>query len=147
MYTFYAFSLGTVLSNPQLKYENKNLYFNVITMILMEKKGPLDAIKASSALVKKTWGEQVAGNIGVGMFFTLAVMPIFVILSFAAFTQNSVVILIMISAMVLYVTFIALFQSTLTAIYQVALYLYAREDYVPDGFSRSLLHDSVKLKK
>lgn len=119
----------------------------VIPILVMEKKGPLDAIKASSALVKKTWGEQVAGNIGFGMFFTLILLPIFVMIPILAMTQNTVVILIMVSALVLYVALVALVQSTLTAIYQAALYLYAREDYVPEGFSRALLHDSVKVKE
>lgn len=42
----------------------------IIPVIVMEKVGPLDALKESGRLVKKTWGEQVSGNIVFGFFFS-----------------------------------------------------------------------------
>jgi len=118
----------------------------VIPIIVMEKKGPIDAIKESGRLVKKTWGEQVAGNIGIGFFFFLILLPVVLLIPMLALIQSHAVVLIIITILVVYITLIALVQSTLSTIFQAALYLYAKEDYIPEGFSRSLLRDSVSNK-
>lgn len=118
----------------------------VIPIIVMEKKGPIDALKESGRLVKKTWGEQVAGNIGIGFFFFLILLPVVFLIPMLALIQSHAVVLIGITILVVYITLIALVQSTLSSIFQAALYLYAKEDYIPEGFSRSLLRDSVSNK-
>ncbi len=43
----------------------------VVPVLVVEKVGPIDAIKKSAALLKKTWGEQVAGGAGMGLIFFL----------------------------------------------------------------------------
>ncbi len=40
--------------------------FLVVPVLVNEDVGPIDAVKRSSALLKKTWGEQVVGNFGIG---------------------------------------------------------------------------------
>ena len=115
----------------------------VIPIIVMEKLGPIDALKESSKLVKKTWGEQVVGNIGFAIFFILILLPMFFIIPMLTLSDNVVWYLIGITVMVIYVTLVSLIHSTLLAIFQSALYLYAREDFVPDGYDRSVLRESV----
>jgi len=115
----------------------------VIPVIVMDRVGPLDALKESGRLVKKTWGEQVAGNIGFGFFFFLILLPVFFIMPMFVVFESQLAIIIGITVMVIYITLISLVQSTLTAIFQAALYLYAKEDFVPEGYSRSLLRDSL----
>ena len=48
-------------------------------MLVVEKVGPMDAVKRSAALLKDTWGEQIAGNLGVGLFFGLITFLIFLV--------------------------------------------------------------------
>lgn len=115
----------------------------VIPIIVMERLGPIDALKESSKLVKKTWGEQVVGNIGFAVFFILILLPMFVIIPMLVLSDNVVWYLIGITVMVIYITLVSLVHSTLLAIFQSALYLYAREDVVPDGYDRSVLRESV----
>jgi hypothetical protein len=115
----------------------------VIPVIVMERVGPLDALKESGRLVKKTWGEQVAGNIGFGFFFFLILLPLFIIIPMFVVVESQVALIIGIAVIVIYIALVSLVQSTLTAIYQAALYLYAKEDFVPEGYSRSLLRDSL----
>jgi hypothetical protein len=115
----------------------------VIPVIVMDRVGPLDALKESGRLVKKTWGEQVSGNIGFGFFFFLILLPVFFIMPMFVVFESQLAIIIGITVMVIYITLISLVQSTLTAIFQAALYLYAKEDFVPEGYSRSLLRDSL----
>lgn len=120
-------------------------YF-VIPIMIMEKKGPIEALKESGLLVKKTWGEQVAGNLGMGFVFTLILLPAFIILPIIFMAQNEAFAVIGISAFVIYLVLVILLQSTLSVIYQAALYLYAREGYVPEGYSRGLLQESITTK-
>jgi len=115
----------------------------VIPIMVMEKMGPLDALKESGQLVRKTWGEQVVGNIGFGVFFSLILLPMFVIIPMLVAFDNVVWYFIGISVLVIYITLVSLIHSTLLSIFQAALYLYAREDYVPDGYDRSVLRESV----
>jgi hypothetical protein len=115
----------------------------VIPVIVIEKVGPLDALKESGRLVKKTWGEQVSGNIGFGFFFFLILLPVFIIMPMFVVLQTQIALIIGITVVVIYITLVSLVQSTLTAIFQAALYLYAKEDYVPEGYNRSLLRESL----
>jgi len=115
----------------------------VIPIMVMEKMGPLEALKESGQLVRKTWGEQVVGNIGFGVFFSLILLPMFVIIPMLVAFDNVVWYFIGISVLVIYITLVSLIHSTLLSIFQAALYLYAREDYVPDGYDRSVLRESV----
>lgn len=115
----------------------------VIPIMVMEKMGPLDALKESGQLVRKTWGEQVVGNIGFGVFFSLILLPMFVIIPMLVAFDNVVWYFIGISVLVIYTTLVSLVHSTLLSIFQAALYLYAREDYVPEGYDRTVLRESV----
>lgn len=115
----------------------------VIPIMVMEKMGPLDALKESGRLVRKTWGEQVVGNIGFGVFFSLILLPMFVIIPMLVAFDNVVWYFIGISVLVIYITLVSLVHSTLLSIFQAALYLYAREDYVPEGYDRTVLRESV----
>ena len=46
--------------------------FLVVPVLVAEGLGPIDAVRRSSQLLKRTWGEQIAGNVGVGAVFFLA---------------------------------------------------------------------------
>jgi hypothetical protein len=115
----------------------------VVPIMVMESMGPLDAIKESGRLVRKTWGEQVVGNIGFGVFFSLILLPMFVIIPMLIAFDNVVWYFIGISVLVIYLTLVSLVHSTLLSIFQAALYLYAREDFVPEGYNRTVLRESV----
>lgn len=115
----------------------------VIPIMVMEKMGPIDALKESGRLVRKTWGEQVVGNIGFGVFFSLILLPMFVIIPMLVAYDNVIWYFMGVSVLVIYITLVSLIHSTLLSIFQAALYLYAREDFVPDGYDRSVLRESV----
>lgn len=48
--------------------------FFVVPVLVVEKVGPFEAIKRSIALLKKTWGEALAGNFGLGLFMFLLML-------------------------------------------------------------------------
>jgi hypothetical protein len=45
--------------------------FLVVPVLVTRDVGPIDAVKESMTLLKRTWGENVAGNVGIGLAFGL----------------------------------------------------------------------------
>jgi hypothetical protein len=41
-------------------------------VLAVEEIGPIEAVKRSASLLKRTWGEQIAGNLGDGVGLCLA---------------------------------------------------------------------------
>jgi hypothetical protein len=90
--------------------------------------GPIDAVKESVAIFKRTWGEQVIGNFGMSWAVTLmgiawtclGFVMIFLTSAMGPFVVGPVV-----AIMVLGYIFLALFASALNGIYTAALYRYA----------------------
>lgn len=119
--------------------------FLVIPILVIDKKGPVTALKESTALLKRTWGEQLVGNFSFGLIFFLLNIPAFLlpILGFVIGTVTAIVTCIVIA--VIYFIVLALIQSTLQAIFQAALYLYARDGQAA-GFELELLQNAVVSK-
>ncbi len=113
--------------------------FLVIPVLVVENIGPIEAIKRSTSLLKKTWGEQIIGNFSIGLVFgllTLAAVllvgvPLFVLISA---TGSVIIAVLAIGIMVLVIAAISLIGSALNGIYVAALYRYATENVVNDQY-------------
>ncbi len=90
--------------------------------------GPIDAVKERAMVFKRTWGEQVVGNFGMGWAIFL-MMFAWTILSGAMFYVSAAVIpaaiVPVIGIAVLGYVFLGLLGSALNGIYTAALYRYA----------------------
>jgi Family of unknown function (DUF6159) len=118
--------------------------FLVVPVLVIENKNPIAALQESTALLKKTWGEQVVSNFSFGGIFFLLMLPA-VLLVVAAFYLGGAMIGIPVTALaVLYWIVLALVQSALQAIFQTALYLYARDGMVPQGFDSEVLGTALR---
>jgi hypothetical protein len=51
--------------------------FLVIPVMILEERGVVDAIQESGRLLKKTWGENIVGNISLGIIFIPAIVLLF----------------------------------------------------------------------
>jgi len=90
--------------------------------------GPIDAVKESVAIFKRTWGEQVIGNFGMGWAVTLMAlswMCVGFVLTFLTSSLGAFAVIPAIGIWVLGYVFLALFASALNGIYTAALYRYA----------------------
>jgi hypothetical protein len=90
--------------------------------------GPIDAIKESAAIFKRTWGEQVAGNFGLTWAMALAFIAwtaVSFLVGWAAAAVMPVAIVPVIGITILGYVFLALLGSALGGIYTAALYRYA----------------------
>ncbi len=117
--------------------------FLVIPILVIEQKDPITALKESSAILKKTWGEQLIGNFSFGLVFFLLCVPAFIFVVLGFMTGSGSGMIAGIGLAVIYLIGLALIQSTLRAIFQAALYLYARDGRVPPGFRADLLTSAM----
>jgi hypothetical protein len=112
--------------------------FFVVPMLVVRGVGPVEAIKQSSSLFKRTWGEQVTSNFGFGIFYIVA-MLIAVIPAAIAFAISPV------AGIVIGIPLVALAFGTVQAIegiFKAALFEYAAEGRVPHGFEDADLGDA-----
>jgi hypothetical protein len=124
--------------------------FLVVPILANEDVGPLDAVKGSVELLKRSWGENLIGNGGIGVVFGL-VMLLAILLSAvlvaAAVATHSVVAIVLV-AIVVVCGFIALglIQSALQGIYAAVLYRYADSGESSVGFDSALLEQAFRSK-
>jgi hypothetical protein len=129
-----AWSLATFLAVPVLVTENL---------------GPVEAIKRSSQLLRKTWGEQVVGGLSIGLVFGL--LAIFAIILgglafiFLANTSPAAAIAIVV-LLVLILLGIGLISSTLGGIYSAAVYDYAVGGSAGEFFREDLIKNAFRAK-
>jgi hypothetical protein len=117
--------------------------FLVIPMLVVENKNPFTALKESTLLLKKTWGEQVVGNFSFGLIFFVLAIPAFLLILLAVFSGSLAVIILSVALAVIYLLILGLVQSALQSIFQAALFLYARDGQVPAGFEAELLGNAM----
>lgn len=103
--------------------------FLVVPVLVTRDLGPIDALKESARLLKKTWGEQIAGNLGIGAVVALAFVaysfigiPIIIL---AATTGSVALIITAVACVALGYGALALISAALSGIYSAALYRFA----------------------
>ncbi len=111
--------------------------------------GPIDAVKESIAIFKRTWGEQVIGNFGMGWAVALMAISWTVlgcVLIFVTASMGPVMVIPAVAIMVLGYMFLALFASALQGIYTAALYRYAITGEV-GYFDADIMGNAFRPKK
>jgi hypothetical protein len=121
-------------------------YFSLPSLVI-GKKTIKESFKESASLIRKTWGEAIIINFGMGLFFMLIFFGV------VAFCIGLVVlvphVVMFISVAILFIVFmvaLAIISSTLQAIFKLALYEYASTGKVPEGFSPELIEGAVRRK-
>ena len=124
--------------------------FLVVPILVSRDVGPIDAVKESIELLKRTWGENVAGNVGIGMAFGLITMLVVVLaigLVIAAAAVGGVKLAIVVGIVgVLAVALVAVIQAALSGIYSAAVYRYAVDGIAPAGFAGPQLQSAFLPK-
>jgi hypothetical protein len=123
----------------------------VVPVLAVENVGPIEVIKRSVALLKKTWGEEIAGQLGLGAFFGLAsflVILVGIFITGAAASLTNTVFLPVIVALlfVLVLVLLGLVSSALTGIYTAAVYKYAVEGSAGHFFDETLVKNTFSVR-
>lgn len=102
--------------------------FLVVPVLVVERIGPIAAIKRSGSLLRGTWGEQLVGNIGIGIVFTLIglVVGVLGVLLIMVLAQIAPVLAIAgIVVLVVALGLVALIGAAVSGIFTASLYRYA----------------------
>lgn len=103
--------------------------FLVVPVLVAKDAGPIDAVRQSAALMKRTWGENVVGQASMGVAFTVIYLLVVIcgaVLT-AVFSETGLSVLVI---PVLVLTFMAMLgvvltHTALTGIYAASLYRFA----------------------
>lgn len=124
--------------------------FLVVPVLVSRDIGPVDALRDSVALLKRTWGENAIGTVGIGAAFGLLTglgAVIGVGLSYVAFMTSAALGIVVAALCAIALMLLAVYQVALTGIYSAALYRYAVSHEVPAGFSGAQLAHAFKPKR
>jgi len=124
--------------------------FLVVPVLVARDVGPVEAVRESALLLKRTWGENVIGQGGIGLAFGLIQLAIMAtgiaIIVAAAMTKLLALVVIAIAALVIAVLVAMLVHAALSGIYSAALYRFATTNDGSAGFSSDTLRLAFKPK-
>jgi hypothetical protein len=115
-------------------------YF-VVPVLVVEKLGPIQAIKRSVSIMKQTWGETLVSHFGIGLIVLLLMIPAFLLFVGGVFVAQSALplgIMLLILG-VLYFLLVLAISSALSGIHLAALYQFAAFGVVPEGYDREMM--------
>ena len=124
--------------------------FLVVPVLVVEDVGPVEAIRQSASYLRRTWGEQIVGNLGMGIVFgliSLGTLAVGVVLIMAAAAAKSTFLIIFVAVCLLMAfVAIALVSSALGGIYAAAVYRYAAEGETGGFFTPAMVKGAFRAK-
>jgi hypothetical protein len=119
-------------------------YF-VIPVLVYEKLGPIEAVKQSAAMFRKTWGERLASSFSFGLLFFLLAIPAF-IAPFLAAMLGATAFLVVLALAIVYVLLLAVISAALNGVFVAALYQYAHSGDASGPFTPQMLSSAWRPK-
>ena len=124
--------------------------FLAVPVLVVEGVGPIEAVTRSTQLLKKTWGEQIIGNLGIGAIFTLAFLGVLLVfggaLALAISTNSAPLSIGVVATFVVAAVLLSLVGSALSAIYTAAVYRYATEGDPGGMFAPELVQGAFRSR-
>jgi hypothetical protein len=122
----------------------------VVPVLVYKGLGPVDAVKKSIQVIKKTWGESLIKAIGLGLIQFLIMLGIIVAAGLLTYGLSMMFemkgLLIGIGIGVLLLLLVGLVFSVASTIFNTALYVYANNGQIASGFDENLIKGSFKSK-
>jgi hypothetical protein len=112
--------------------------FLVLPIIVIEGIGVGDAVKKSGNLFKRTWGENLAAQVGFGLIGFVAMLPAIALIALTAQAGGGALAAAIVIA-VAWIILVAITLAALSGIFQTALYHYATDGHIPEYFSTDAL--------
>lgn len=124
-------------------------YF-VVPVLVVEGVGPVEAVKRSAAVIRKTWGEALVVNVGLGALsmagFLASLVPLAAGIGLSVMSESPAPAMVGAAVMIGMLMVLALVTSTLKIILVAALYRYAATGLVPEQFDGRLLRQMFRKK-
>jgi hypothetical protein len=121
----------------------------VVPILAVEGIGPIDAVKRSVELLKRTWGEQIAGNLGLGAITGLAFFITILVgggaIYLAVMLDLGLAVIIALGVLVfIALGILGLISSALNGIYSAAVYQYATTGETGGFFEDELVRNAFR---
>lgn len=124
--------------------------FFVVPLMVIENLGPIDALKNSADRLKRTWGEQLILNGGMGLasfLFVVAPAMMMVVGGIVLLASEMVITGIVLAAVgLLYLLAGMVVVSAMTVIYQTALYLYTSSGTITQWYDAGSIQSAFVPK-
>jgi hypothetical protein len=120
----------------------------VVPILAVEGLSPFAALKRSAELLRRAWGEGLAGGFAMGLIGFLLSLPGIALLVFGVMMipQLHWGAAVIIFGGLAYLLVTAIVLSTLKQIYLAGVYIYAAEQRIVDGFDAELLRSAFRAK-
>jgi len=116
----------------------------VVPILVLKDVTPVQALRESAGLFRRTWGEQVIGGLGIGLAF-LGVWIVAIVVTVTIALSAGVVAAAIVGVPLLGALIAA--QSAIGTIFTAALYRWATDGAVPTDFEGVDFHSAYKPKK
>jgi hypothetical protein len=122
----------------------------VVPVLVVEKLGPLDAVKRSTALLKDCWGTGLRGNFRLGLTGLLINIPgaLLIVGGFMLGTEYNSIVPVLVGGGLgfAYLLAAAVVLTTVKQIFLAGLYYYAVQRKVPAGFTAEAMKGAFRRK-
>ncbi len=132
-------NVGRWLATP-LGYAWKLGSYLVIPVLALEGVSPGGALYRSSSLIKEVWGETVISGFSFSLLFGLLAAPGLFLVAFAQ--RIGITYLVAVIAALIYWVLLAVLMFSAEQVFTSALYNYAKDRTVSEGFSESTFQEA-----
>jgi MFS family permease len=123
--------------------------FFVVPILVVRDISPWEAVKESTSLLKRTWGEQIVAGTGIGFVFTLVFMGVFflgILLIFAMVSLSESLAIVGVILFILALVAVGIVQSAISGILQAVMFRYVEYGTAPDDFDIETIRGVFKPK-
>ena len=125
-------------------------YF-AVPVIVVDGVGPVEAVKRSSSILKRTWGESLGGEGGLGIISFLLFLPVILLVGLAAttargFGADAMLPIVLAAIIVPYVLALTVVFTALGTIFRTGTYVYATTGKAPGPMDAALLQGAFRPK-
>jgi len=121
--------------------------FLVLPVIVMEGLSVPAAVRRSKELFTRTWGEQMAGNVAIGLASFLAILLTLPLIVLAVVVPSTVITVVAVIVAVAWFAMVAVVAGAMSAIFQTALYRFAATGETSTGFTPAQLSGAFVPKR
>lgn len=113
--------------------------FLTVPAIVIDNLGAVDGLRRSASLLRHTWGENLAARVGFGILGFVLILPAAIVAGLLIASGWTALMAVGIVIAAAWMAVVMVVITTLNAIFQTALYLYATTGTAPTGFEQAPL--------